>query len=82
MFQRPDYEQLRGTTLLGPARAIHLPSPWPRGIFYPTAPAAQVLIRPPTGSMGGAPDAPGMRFRGLAPSYLFPLAEQRRPWEK
>ncbi len=62
------------------ARALGRPMKWPQGVNYDAAPAtfAPMLSR----GMGGAPDAPLRRYRGLLPSKLFPLVRLPEPWDR
>ena len=50
--------------------------------FYNALPASFVplLVR----GMGGAPDAPGGKYKGLVPSDsgFFPMIQKRKPWER
>lgn len=66
---------------LGHAAHGPLPPP-PRGVELDAAPAAFTPY--PQRAMGGPPEKAffAMPYKGLAPSYLFPLVQQPKPWQR
>jgi len=66
-----------------PYKAAHLTVTTPtlpiRTHFYNALPATFVPLL--VGGQGGRPDAPQSKYRGLAPSKLFPVIQKRDPWE-
>jgi hypothetical protein len=69
--------------LIRVGHAAHAALPvWPRGEEMDAAPAAFVPY--PQKAMGGPPEKAffAMPYKGLAPSYLFPLVQQPKPWQR